>query len=281
MMSIIRVAGALAFVAAVPVQAQRYQLRLAPQAGDTLRMQLEQQTEVSGGARADAPARTMKSRYRVLSSAVVTARAADGTSLVATTDSVSVESDDPHARGMVDQVRRMLAGQEVRLRLAPDGTVRVVDQAGNEVAGSSQSVSLIPAALPQMPLAIGETWVRTMPLPVGPLMSAGLVRATFRLDSLSKGGRIAHVSVRGDVAREPAPAAGPRGTVMKVVGTVAGTLQLDRIRGWIADSRFVVTMHSALEPPAASGVAPVKFTTIVTQRMHLRPRTAPRAGGDR
>lgn len=263
--------GLLLLGSAFPASAsaQKYLLKLAPVAGDTLRMQLEQQTEVSGPPRDDGPARTMRARFLVYSRAIVTGRHADATVITAVTDSVAMDSNDQHSRGIGDQARRMVAGQQVRMRLAPDGTVRLVDGAGN-LSQESETVSMIPAALPRTALAIGETWVRSMPLPVGTSADAGTVIATFRLDSVSRGGRVAYVSMRGNVSRDPVPAGGPRGTLMKVVGTVTGTLQLDRLRGWIADSRFVVTMHSMLEPPAGSGVAPVKFTTVVTQRMRLR-----------
>lgn len=279
-----RVLALIAFVAlaaaAAPAAAQRYQLRLAPVPGDTLRMELEQQTEVTSDARPGIPARTMKARFRVFSHAVVRARLADATLLVAHTDSVRLETDDEHASALAGQARAMADGGPVILRLAPDGTIRLADAAGNLADELAETVSLIPAALPQTLLAVGDSWVRSMPVPVGPTADAGTVRATFRLDSVSRGGRIAYLSVRGNLARDDMPAAGPRGTVMSLVGTVAGTLQLDRLRGWIADSRFVVTMHSALRPPAASGITPVEFKTVVTQRVRLRERAGARAPRD-
>ena len=239
-------------------------------------MEMEQQTEVTSEARPDMPARTMKARFAVFSHAVVQSRLADATVLVARTDSVAIDSDDEHVSPLADQARAMAGAEPVMLRLAPDGTIRVIGPGADRGGDLAESVSLIPAALPQGALAVGDTWVRSMPVPVGPTADAGTVRATFRLDSISRGGRIAHVSVRGDLARDSMPAAGPRGTVMSAVGTVTGTLQLDRIRGWIAESRFVVTMHSALTPPRASGLLPVRFRTTVTQRVRLRDRPAPR-----
>ena len=253
--------------------AQRYQLRIAPVPGDTLRMQLEQQTEVRGEERPESPARSMKARLSIYSHAIVTGRANGATTLVAHTDSVVMDSDDEHARNLEEQARRLAGAEPVWLRLAADGTVRLLDDAGNLASDVSGSVSLIPAALPPGALAIGETWMRSMPVPVGPSADVGTVRATFRLDSVSAGGRIAYISVRGDLARGAMPAAGPRGTMMKVAGSVAGHLNLDRVRGWIADSRFVVTMHSIVEPPASSGISPIRFRTVVTQRMRLRDRT--------
>jgi hypothetical protein len=268
---IVVVAATILLGAAPAVAAQGHQLQLSPSPGDTLRMVLDQQTEVTSEARPGMPARTMKARFQVFSHAIVGARLADATMLVARTDSVSLDSDDEHASRMAAQAQAMAGGAPVMLRLASDGTIRLVNADGT-VADLAEAVSLIPAALPQGRLAIGDTWIRSMPVPVGPTADAGTVRATFRLDSIGRGGRIAYISVRGDMARKDVPAAGPRGTVMSIVGTVAGSLLLDRLRGWIADSRFIVTMHSALQPPASSGIEPMRFKTIVTQRVRLQDR---------
>lgn len=269
-----RWAAIAAAMVAVPslTEAQRYRLRIAPVPGDTLRMQLEQQTEVKGAERPESPARSMTARLSIFSHAVVTGRSGGATTLVARTDSVVMDSDDEHARDLGDRARRMAGSEPVWLRLHQDGTVRLIDEGGREAPDISGSVSLIPAALPTTALAVGERWTRSMPVPVGPSADAGTVNATFRLDSVSAGGRIAYISVRGDLSRGAMPAAGPRGTVMRVAGTVAGHLKLDRVRGWIADSRFIVTMHSIVEPPASSGISPIRFRTIVTQRMRFRDR---------
>lgn len=274
--------GVLMACAAVslPAGAQRYELRLAPMPGDTLRMVLEQQTQVTSEARPGMPARTMKARFTVFSHAVVGSRLQDATLLVARTDSVALDTDDEHASTLAEQARAMVGSAAVALRLAPDGTIRLVGEDG-KVADLAETVSLIPAALPPGRLAVGDTWVRSMPVPVGPTADAGMVRATFRLDSISRGGRMAYISVRGNLARKEMPAAGPRGTVMSMAGTVAGTLHLDRLRGWIADSRFVVTMHSMLRPPETSGITPVRFTTVVTQQVRLQDRAAAGRGARR
>jgi hypothetical protein len=254
--------------------AQRYQLRLAPAPGDTLRMQLEQRTEVRGEERPESPARSMKATLRIYSHAVVTGRDGGATTLLAQTDSVAMDSDDEHARSLAGQVRQLTGAGPVHLRLAMDGTVQMLDGDGG-VAGGLAAPTVVPAALPAGLLSVGDTWVRTMPVPMGPSVGAGTVRATFRLDSVSRGGHVAYISVRGQLQREPAPAAGPRGTMMRVAGTLLGHLRLDRVRGWISDSRFTVTMHSVVAPPASSGISPVKFRTTVTQRMRLRDRARP------
>lgn len=266
----------LAGLLLVPVgaAAQRYQLRLAPAPGDTLRMQLEQRTEVRGEERPESPARSMKATLRIYSHAVVTGRDGGATTLLARTDSVAMDSDDEHADALAGQVRQLTGAGPVHLRLATDGTVQLLDDAG-AVAASVQAAPVVPAALPTGLLAVGDTWVRAMPVPFGPSVGAGTVRATFRLDSVSRGGHVAYISVRGQLQRPPAPAAGPRGTMMRVAGTLLGQLRLDRVRGWISESRFTVTMHSIVEPPATSGISPVKFRTTVTQRMRLRDRARP------
>jgi len=265
------VATALALLVGMPqalAAQQRYLLQLAPRPGDTLRMRVDQQTEVKGAGRMNAPARAMKGALTIFSHAVVTGQGGGATTLLAKTDSVMLDSDDEHAQEVGDQVRRFGAGKPVNIRLAGNGTVRLLDDAGNPVR-QSETLALIPAALPEGALAVGDTWVRSMPLPIGPATNAGMVHATFRLDSVSRGGRIAFISVQGELEQGAVPAAGPRGTMMRVVGTLVGQLHLDRIRGWIADSRFQVTLNSAVEPPAGSGIAPVRFTTVVTQHMRL------------
>ncbi|MBA3889967.1 MAG: hypothetical protein H0X64_05505, partial [Gemmatimonadaceae bacterium] len=144
------IAGALAFATAAG--AQGHQLQLSPSPGDTLRMVLDQQTEVTSEARPGMPARTMKARFRVFSHAVVGARLADATMLVARTDSVSLDTDDEHSSSLAAQARAMVGGAPVTLRLAPDGTIRLVNADGT-VADLTEAVSLIPAALPQGRLA--------------------------------------------------------------------------------------------------------------------------------
>jgi hypothetical protein len=42
---------------------------------------------------------------------------------------------------------------------------------------------------------------------------------------------------------------------------------VDRLRGWMTDSHFVVTLQSLVTPPVATGLAPMRFVTRVTQRL--------------
>jgi hypothetical protein len=64
----------------------------------------------------------------------------------------------------------------------------------------------------------------------------GVVRALFRLDSVSRDEKLAYISMRGDMKRDSVPAGPPRGTRMHLNGTVSGELLLDRRRGWLTVS---------------------------------------------
>jgi hypothetical protein len=103
-----------------------------------------------------------------------------------------------------------------------------------------------------------------MPLPSGgPLAAkgAGHVKAVFHLDSLQKNGAVAYVSMHGDIL----PDSASKG--VELSGSIAGSMQLDRVRGWMTDSRIVITLRSLIAPPPSVGLAPMKFVTRVTQRL--------------
>ena len=50
-------------------------------------------------------------------------------------------------------------------------------------------------------------------------------------------------------------------------GSITGALQIDRARGWMTDSRFLVVLQSVVTPPGGSGLAPMRLMTRVTQRL--------------
>ena len=88
------------------------------------------------------------------------------------------------------------------------------------------------------------------------------MRAVFKLDSLARNGELAYVSMRGDIVSD----ADTQG--LELAGNVSGAMRVDRLRGWMTDSRFSVLIRSLVTPPAVSGMAPMHFVTKVTQ--HLR-----------
>jgi hypothetical protein len=261
------VLAAFAAATPAPASAQRYLLQLKPQVGDTLRLELEEQREHTGTTnfgRGDS-SRTMSTRLRMFSRAIVQGKLRGAVTVLAIIDSVSLVTTDKHAPATA-------AGQRMLFRLGEDGTMRVVDEDTGSNRSASELVALMPAALPTHPVGVGETWARSIPMVVARAADEGVVRALFRLDSVSRDEMLAYISMRGDVKRDSVPAGPPRGTRMQVSGTVSGELLLDRRRGWLTESRFAVLLRTTMVPGATSGGQPVRFLTRITQRMRALDR---------
>lgn len=241
-------------------------LRLHPRFGDTLRTLLEQHTEVSMtmSANANAPAKSITTSLAIHSRTIVRAVQPTSTTVLTIVDSSRVATSDVHGARMMADAQRSLDGQQLLLQLAADGTVESARDARGVLVskGVAQAMSAMPAVFPKKPVGVGETWMREMPLPSGgPLgdKAAGKVRAVFQLDSVQRGGAMAYVSMRGEIVPDRAGA-------KDLSGSMTGTMQLDRVRGWLTDSRFVISLRSVLAP-AAAGLAPMRFNTKVTQRL--------------
>ena len=259
-----------AFGAAVPTPAlgQRYLLQIKPRVGDTLQMELDEQRQATGTAKFGGTdsSRTMSTRLRTYSRAIVQGQLRGAVTVLAIIDSVTLVTNDQHTPGSA-------GGQRMLFRLAEDGTMRVVDEESGANRGTSDLVALMPAALPTAPVAVGESWTRSIPMVVARgSADEGAVRASFRLDSVSRDEGYAYISMRGDMRRDSVPAGPPRGTLMQMTGTVSGAMLLDRRRGWLTESRFSVVMHTTMKPPAASSASPVRFVTRITQRMRTLDR---------
>jgi hypothetical protein len=208
----------------------------------------------------------MSTRLRMVSRAIVQGKLHGAVTILAIIDSVSLSTTDQHGRANA-------AGQRMLFRLSHDGTMRVVEETTGANRGVSELVALMPAALPTQPVSVGETWTRSIPMVVGRGADDGVVKASFRLDSISRDEELAYISMRGDMRRDSVPAGPPRGTRMKVSGTVSGALLLDRRRGWLTESRFAVVLHTTMLPAASSaGAYPVRFLTRITQRMRTLDR---------
>jgi hypothetical protein len=251
-----------------PALAQRYLLQLKPRVGDTLHMELEEHREHTGTTKlggADS-SRTMSTRLRMVSRAIVQGKLRSAVTVLAIIDSVSLVTNDQHTRGAP-------GGQRMLFRLSEDGTMRVVDDETGANRGASELVALMPAALPTASVAVGDSWSRSIPMVVARSSAdEGAVRASFRLDSVSRDENLAYISMRGEMRRDSVPAGPPRGTRMQVTGTVTGTMLLDRRRGWLTESRFAVVLHTTMQPAATSGTSPVRFVTRITQRMQTLDR---------
>ncbi|WP_284350535.1 hypothetical protein [Roseisolibacter agri] len=255
-------------------------LRLRPRAGDTLHLRFEQ--TVSGAAKASKPTRLLSSMM-VISRSIVESSDAAGSVVVAHTDSVELRMPGAPPEALA-RARKGMQGRATRMRVAPDGAMRWLPEGGtggraDAASGASTGTALgLPGALPAMPVAIGATWTRTMPLPWAegtPARAEGeapRLEVVFRLDSVGRGGTLAFVSMRGRLLAA-------RGAPVRVGGaavdggTAAGQLRLDLGRGWIVDSRVDFALD--LVPPSAASAAPgtppaPPMRVVVSQRLVAR-----------
>lgn len=251
--------------------AQMVLLQIRPRVGDTLHLRLDQQTELTGPRRGNgAPSvATSTTSLRVYSRAIIERSAPAGTYVRAITDSVRLTGAD---EALSEEARRAIEGRVMMLRISPDGTVALVDTNGDDLSGASDAVSLMPAAFPKNPVAVGYTWSRDMPLPAGGRLApgsgpaAGWLHTRFRLDSVTHSGTLAYVSMHGEMSADPDVHLQAGGGPILEKGTVFGTMLVDRARGWLTESQFTIVAHSVARPRGSADTL-VRFETRVTQRM--------------
>jgi len=268
--------GCVFALGSVPLEAaaQRYSLQLRPRAGDTLRLRVEQTTEFEGThahekAGAGKPAGDSTSHERsgllVFTRIAVEATDLDGADVTAITDSVRL-TNSAGPRGPFEAAARAAEGRRVRLHVAPDGATKVAEDYALPLRNA---MTQMPATLPREPVEIGQSWVRTMEIPVaGPGDPGGsaALSGTFRLDSVSRGGDIAYVSLTGRLARSTnVPYGANRGAsgtggsgkqrsaVLSTSGSITGSMVIDRARGWITDVRTSVISRSLLQETNSPG----------------------------
>jgi hypothetical protein len=186
------------------------------------------------------------------------------------TDSVRLTSTDERSLNL-DDARQALEGRAMTLWVAPDGTVSLADTTDDGSHDAADAVSLLPAALPRGPVEVGYTWSRDMPLPgggrIGPgVVANGWLHTKFRLDSLSRHGTVAYVSMRGSMSPEHDPGARKEVGPELQDGRVSGTMLFDRTRGWLTESQFTIIAHSVVHVPGSDDTV-MRFETRVTQHM--------------
>ena len=246
-------------------------LQLRPRVGDTISMRLDQRTELVG-RRADPKGSTssMVNTITTFSRAVVESGVATSTTIVAITDSVLMSSNDQNGKGPAPTTQRQLQGQRVRLQVAPDGSIGMPADGTTPAKGMSRTASLIPATFPTKAVAVGEKWVREAPLPAGTSQLGtaivGWVQATFRLDSLTRGGELAWVSMRGALHPDPASTK-MEGVATVDDGNVEGYMVIDRNRGWLTESKFSIVAHSSLRQPFGMTGPPMSFEIRLVQTL--------------
>ena len=249
-------------------------LQVEPHVGDTLRMRLEQQTEMTGdrGPEGDAtagdrPRDVDEQHERACSRAVVESRRGGVDDVVAITDSVHPVD----VRRACDGRRRRrrasdCAGSSVRFRSAPDGTVSMSASArdGSCRARSSQVVSLMPADLSATGGdRVGEKWMREMPLPPAAQLGAQALgtgaRRPFASIRSTHGGKCAFVSMRGEMLPDRPRRARRRSRRSRTAPSTADARR--PARGWLTESRFIVIVRSLVTPPPAIGVSRSRCTS--------------------
>jgi hypothetical protein len=238
----------------------RVSLVLRPFPGDMIRQRVEHDVDEQGTITMP----TGDSTVRVSTRTMVVLR-----SRVESVDSLGaeilsqVESVTVRASGGREESRRArvatgmaLQGRTLRMKLAPDGELIVIDdasaQSASTVATLAALVDRVPAALPALPVREREKWTRHMVLAGAP---GDGIDTQFTLDSLTRYGDFAWVSVRG-VMKDAGADAG---------ASVVGWVLLDRRRGWITRSRMVMTMRAVIG--AQGSMPPMRFVMRVEQRV--------------
>lgn len=269
--------GLVALLGVVPsghAAGQAVMIQISPKSGDTLEMRMEQRVEVTGTARgADADSAMAAVTTMIVHSRTIVQRAdATGTTVLTITDSVTLSSNPPQLPLEAEaELERGLRGQQVRMRIAHDGAAEVLPGTPSVDPEIQAFVSQIPAALPSRRVGVGERWTHTMQLPAPG--SPGLVgsvslKTTFRLDSLGRNGRMAFISMRGELSHADEPDELPGGALHRTMtGSLEGYLIVDRERGWLTQSMSTLMVHSVIEPPKATGAPPMDLRMRITQRI--------------
>ena len=203
--------------------------------------------------------RTMTTRMEVYSRAIARRATHDATDMLAITDSVLTSADKraPLHRAANQPMQRA----PVEIRIASDGEVEV--GAGPASDEMRTLLGQMPATLSRKAVAVGEKWTHEMrvPLPREP-GATGLVRTTFQLDSLRRGGDIAFISMRGALSHEHA-----NGTDSETSGSLTGSMRFDRRRGWITDTHATIDVWSEVTSPSSR--KPMDVHTRVVQSLHV------------
>lgn len=194
------------------------------------------------------------------------------TTLLATTDSMAMWAGLPGDTRDPQSVPLPLEGRQVRVRVSPDGAIRVNDPPPGAMELGA-TLAAMPGLLPTGLCHVGDEWERdiTLPsLPVSGYRADGVVRAKFRLDSLTKNGRLAWISLNGTMHRDGTSRDLPTGTRVITAGTMQGMLVVDRERGWITDARTVMDVQSEVAPGPNSPNAPMILDLRITQRVQAK-----------
>lgn len=260
---------AVAMLVPTAPRAQTVLLQIRPPIGDTIRMRLSQTVEMTGttpGASDDA-SQSLTTSIDIYTRAIAKQWTSSGTLMHTITDSVTMNPSS--AASLADFRRRALQSKNSMIRVSADGAVEVMDQ--DDARGELRHLfGEMPAMLTRSVVSVGEKWTREMRIPLsGEPGAMGSVRATFQLDSLSRTGDIAFISMKGSLSRVSLPGVAAPAAGYETSGTLTGTIQIDRRLGWITDSRSTIQVKSSIAASAArKGQAqrgPMLVRTHITQ----------------
>ena len=276
--------------------ADAVRLQVRPRVGDTLHLLMEQSIEISGRTSSatgsaspsvldkprTAPAprtpdigpRRSKSSQRItrlqlFAHSLVEASDLASTTLLATTDSMVMWAGDAVDSGAPQHLAIPRDGRQVRVRVTPDGAMRVNDPPPGAMELGS-TLAAMPGMLPADAVQVGDQWDRDIPLPSMPVSgfrADGVVRAHFRLDSLTRRGRDAWISMQGTLHRDGGARDLPPGTRVITAGTMRGVLVVDRDRAWIVDARTTIDVQSDVSPGPSP---PLQLDIRILQRVRVK-----------
>ena len=277
-------AAAAVLLAAAPVPADAQgvfrkagiRLEVRPRPGDTIRTRLDQTVEMTGTMVRGATdsSKTVVTTIVVFGRIVPERREGKATRVVAFTDSLDVRSTGGRSALNEEALRRALVGRHLHLLLAPDGSTQIVEEPLETTSALRTLVAEMPATLPNHVVKVGDRWQQVMAIPVAgdPTgTQAGELTTDFRLDSLSRDGRLAFVSLSGSITRDSSATPLPPGATYSMTGRVEGLVLVDLRRGWITESRAEILIRSALTPPPDSGDPPMRFVMRISQRLRALP----------
>lgn len=272
-------------------------LLVRPRVGDTLYLQVEQQVSVSGrrvtggtssvppvlqGKRGASPApdygprralaNLRETRVQLWAHSLVEASDLSATTLLATTDSIAMWAGVPSEGVRPAMMALPSDGRQVRVRVTPDGAMRVSDPPPGAMELGA-TLSSVPGLLPDGAVRVGSSWPREMVLPAlpfGQYRADGVLKARLTLDSLSRNGRLAYISLAGVLHRDGAAPEMPAGTRLITAGTIRGAMVVDRTRAWITDARTVLDVQSEVAPGPATPGAPMLLDIRIVQRVRVR-----------
>jgi hypothetical protein len=256
------------------VEAQSVLLQIRPRVGDTLKVRLNQEVAMTSlpvgcGTSASAfqsrpktrPAncaaiRLDTIRTEIFSRAVVRRSIKDATEILAITDSVS--SSWGANRETLNKSR--MKGP-VEMRISTDGSVEL--GAGPASDDVRAMFGQMPATLSRKSVAVGEKWTHDMRMPlIDEPGGTGRVRTTLQLDSLSRGGNIAYISMRGVLSHDHSD-----GSPSETSGSLVGTMRLDRRLAWITDTRATIDVWTVVKN--ASSAQTMDVHTHVVQSLNV------------